>query len=276
MRRSWHKAVALLGLSCIYPSRSLYLNASRSLVPKVDVRRPMDHAPDCELIRRHLLILPLLVMRPTAAAAIVPALRDVDVGGGFDLLGNPRLAEKDVVYPMSMEGLWSCSRVVTQVDGDQFQAESAWRALGGGSLRVNKLENYSTRFIPSKVFGELTGVVNDRGYELSSRARNTNVSWNVEKPDELKFDNIRMMVVRRIVEPPSDQGFGSNELYRIDDGYVTRAVQVKRRYRRAFDANGNRVVEGLEIMKTFRVLDGVAGTEMPTSTTKSQLRLMRP
>ena len=36
------------------------------------------------------------------------------------------------------------------------------------------------------------------------------------------------------------------------------------------------VVEGLEIVKTFRVLDGVAGVEMPTSTAKSKLRLTRP
>ena len=83
-------------------------------------------------------------------------------------------------------------------------------------------------------------------------------------------------MVKRKVEPPSDQGFGFDELYRVDDGLVTRAIQVKRRYRRNFDPDGNRVVEGLEIMKTFRVLDGVAGTEMPTSTTKSQLMLTRP
>ena len=36
------------------------------------------------------------------------------------------------------------------------------------------------------------------------------------------------------------------------------------------------VVEGLEIVKTYRVLDGVAGIEFPTSTTKSTLRLTRP
>ena len=55
-----------------------------------------------------------------------------------------------------------------------------------------------------------------------------------------------------------------------------KAARVQRRYRRSFDSSGNRVVEGLEIVKTFRVLDGVAGLEMPTSTTKSQLRLIRP
>lgn len=43
--------------------------------------------------------------------------------------------------------------------------------------------------------------------------------------------------------------------------------QVKRQ--QAFDGAGNRVVAGLEIMNTFRVLDGVvAATEIPNSTTK--------
>ncbi|KAL3916184.1 MAG: hypothetical protein SGILL_005295 [Bacillariaceae sp.] len=118
-------------------------------------------------------------------------------------------------------------------------------------------------------------VVADRGFEMTSRSHSSNVSWDVDAPDTLQCDKFRISVVQRTVEPPSDQGFGFNELYRIDDGLVTRAVQVKRRYRRAFDAEGNRVVEGLEIMKTFRVLDGVAGIELPTSTTKSQLRLTR-
>jgi len=51
---------------------------------------------------------------------------------------------------------------------------------------------------------------------------------------------------------------------------------VQRRFRRAFGKDGSRIVEGLEIVKTFRVMDGIAGTEMPTSTTKSSLRLARP
>ena len=62
--------------------------------------------------------------------------------------------------------------------------------------------------------------------------------------------------------------FGSNR--------IQRAVKVQRRFRRAFGKDGSRIVEGLEIVKTFRVMDGIAGTEMPTSTTKSSLRLTRP
>ena len=42
------------------------------------------------------------------------------------------------------------------------------------------------------------------------------------------------------------------------------------------DTGGSRVIEGIELVKTYRVLDGVAGVEFPTSTTKSVLRLVRP
>jgi hypothetical protein len=218
---------------------------------------------------------------PSASHAVSsppPLLRDVDVGGGFDLLGRPRLAEKDVVYPASMEGPWVCHRRVTHVEGDAFQAGSAWKAMGGNGppLRADQVETYPTRFVTSGVLGGLSAVVADRGFEMASRTRRSGIAWNVDMPDTLEYDKFKIAVVRRNVEPPSDQGFGFDELYRIQDGPVTRAVQVKRRYRRAFDEDGNRVVEGLEIMKTFRVLDGVAGTEIPTSTTKSKLRLTRP
>ena len=42
------------------------------------------------------------------------------------------------------------------------------------------------------------------------------------------------------------------------------------------DSFALRVVEGIELVKTYRVLDDVAGVEFPTSTTKSSLRLTRP
>lgn len=218
----------------------------------------------------------LSILLPQEARALPAASRDVDVGGGFDVLGKPRLAEKDVLYPISMEGPWICDRVVLQAEGDTFQAESAWNALGGRGLKPNTVERYGTRFVISNVLENTSGVVTDRGFEMAQRSgQNSMVSWSVEKPDILEYDKFRIAVVMRSVEAPSDQGFGFSELYRIEDGLVTRAVQVKRRYRRAYDATGNRVVEGLEIMKTFRVLDGVAGTELPTSITKSQLTLTR-
>lgn len=276
MRCCWHSIIWLFGLF----SKVKICNGFSQIspTPLVDDRKSASPflLAHSDFICRRVLLLSLLWTGPSVATAVVPLSRDVDVGGGFDLLGKPILAMKDVVYPISMEGMWSCSRVITQVEGDQFQAESAWRAFGGDSLRVNQLENYNTKFIPSQLLGEMVGVVTDRGYELASRAQNSKVGWSVDNPDDLQFNNYHLTVVKRTVETPSDQGFGFNELYRIDDGLVTRAVQIKRRYRRAFDGDGNRVVEGLEIMKTFRVLDGVAGTEMPTSTTKSQLRLTRP
>ena len=250
-----------------------------SLPGSVDYSTKKTH--DRELWSRRKVIglpgLTLLILPPPAQAAVGPAsIRDVDVGGGFDLLGKPRLAEKDVLYPISMEGPWIFNRVISQVEGDTFQAESAWKALGGGDLKANAVEQYPTRFSKSEPLGNSLGVVNDRGFEMEARTKKkSTVSWDSSHPDILEYDKYRIAVVLRSVEPPTDQGFGFNELYSIDDGMVSRAVQVKRRYRRAFDSAGNRVVEGLEIMKTFRVLDGVAGTEMPTSTIKSQIRLTR-
>lgn len=224
---------------------------------------------------------PVLIAAPAAGfAALPPASRDVDVGGGYDLLSERRgAAQGDAVYPKSMEGLWSCERTVARVEGDKFQAGEAYRCLGAGKsnqLQEGKTELFDTRYIFSPLI-EDAGVVVDRGYEISSRAKTNEIQWNVEQPNILKYDNkVKLVVVKRSVEVPSDKGFGFDELLRVEDGTTTRAVQVKRRYRRSFDEQGNRVVEGLEIMKTFRVLDGIAGTEMPTSTVKSQVRMVRP
>jgi hypothetical protein len=228
--------------------------------------------------RRSFVISTTLVGVPAAAGAVPSSEpRNVDVGGGFDLLEDRKLRNKDVTYPQSMEGLWVCDRVVTQVEGDQFNAKEAWRALGGGrNLSVNKAESYPSRFMKSPLLDDLAGVVNDRGFEVSQRASAFNVAWNVEEPDVLAFDKIKLTVKSRSVEVPSDEGFGFNELIRIEEGPFTRVAQIKRRYRRAFDDDGGRVVEGLEIMKTFRVLDGIAGTEFPTSTVKSSIRMRRP
>lgn len=228
--------------------------------------------------RRALLVSSSLLIGGISAGAnaIPPVSRDVDVGGGFDLLSESRLRESDVVYPISMDGLWSCERVVAVVEGDSFQAESAYKALGGGNLKPGYTENFPTQFLKSSTAGNENYVVLDRGFDLKSRTKSSNdVAWTVEAPNTLSNKKVTITTVRRSVEKPDEKGFGFNELYRIDDGLVSRAVEVKRRYRRAFDADGNRVVEGLEIMKTYRVLDGIAGTEMPTSTTKTKLRLTR-
>ena len=214
----------------------------------------------------------------------------------------------DVLYPPSMAGVWHCERVIKSIDGDIYQAKEAYRALGGTDsyFVTNKIESYHTKYIPSPQPGSkedkttiVEYVVNDRGYELASRLHTlaetegatSTVTWTVEEPNTVEYLNnskktIQLRITDRMVEPPSDQGFGFNELISIQDnsgsGALTstgtlRAVQIKRRYRRSFEATtGARIVEGLEIMKTYRVLDGIAGIEYPTSTVKSQITLSRP
>jgi hypothetical protein len=205
-----------------------------------------------------------------------PAARDVDVGGGFDMLAEPQLTSKDVLYPPSMEGLWNCERVVTVSEGDSFAAETIWKALGGGRKQNQEPESYLTKFIRSSLISD-DFVVLDRGYDVLSRKGANNVVWSVDQPSQLSFDKTEVTVLRRVIEVPSDKGWGCQELVRIKDGPFVRAAFIKRRYRRSYDETGvNRVVEGLEIVKTFRVLDGVAGTEFPTSTTKSTIRMTRP
>mmetsp|Transcript_5157 Transcript_5157/g.10799 ORF Transcript_5157/g.10799 Transcript_5157/m.10799 type:complete len:258 (-) Transcript_5157:1957-2730(-) len=230
--------------------------------------------------RAFLEVSPFLIASPAASfAALPPASRDVDVGGGYDLLSEKRgAADLDVIYPKSMEGPWSCERTVARIEGDKFQAGEAFRCLGGKSSRLQEgeVEKFETRYIVSPLI-ENSVVVADRGFEISSRAKTSDVQWDVHKPNSLAYDGrVELVVVKRSVEVPTDQGFGFNELIRVGDGTTTRAVQIRRRYRRSFDEQGNRVVEGLEIMKTFRVLDGIAGTEFPTSTVKSQIRMVRP
>lgn len=218
------------------------------------------------------------------------------IGGGFDITSSTTISGKDVIFPQSMAGLWKCRRVVTSVEGDVGQAELAFKNLGG-SGPMKEIESFETQFIlPNEKLGVqntyefetdvFSGVVLDRGFELESR-KGCRASWVIEDPDVLAYEkdgsNVEIVVVQRKVEMPSDKGFGFSELYRITssaggifkDNNVQRAVRVQRRYRRGLDEAGNRIVEGLEIQKTYRVLDGIAGVEMPTSTTKSSIKLTR-
>ena len=96
-------------------------------------------------------------------------------------------------------------------------------------------------------------------------------------------EEVELVVVQRRIEPPSEAGFGSDELVRIKSSAggafkslsVYRAARIRRRWRRGFDeTTGKQIGDGLEIVTTYRVLDGVAGTEMPTSTTKSRIRMV--
>lgn len=211
-----------------------------------------------------------------AAPPPLPSRSGVDVGGGLDLFAEPKLIGKDVTFPPSMEGLWTCQRAVTVAEGDSFAAETIWKALGGGRTKFQEPEKFLTRFMKSSIIdGDY--VVHDRGYEMASRKGSDNVVWDVEQPSHLVYDKVDLTVLRRVVEVPSDKGFGFQEVVRIKEGPFLRVAFIKRRYRRAYDETGtNRVVEGLEIVKTYRVLDGVAGTEFPTSTTKSTIRMTRP
>uniref|UniRef100_A0A7S4M4J1 DUF6816 domain-containing protein n=1 Tax=Odontella aurita TaxID=265563 RepID=A0A7S4M4J1_9STRA len=240
----------------------------------------------------------------------VPGPRVEGIGGGFDVQSPPpsAVASPDVIYPASLLGSWSVARTRTATEGDLGQAGVAWRLMGGGDDRKfaeGLDEKYDVRYVeapPSSGAGaeyvfegkKMRGVVLDRGDELSSRKSakfSSDVRWDVNNPNFLRYvdgfgEPVELAVVQRRVEPPSSEaGFGSDELVRITAspggllksaaGPVVRAARVRRRFRRGFDADGNRIVEGLEIVTTYRVLDGIAGVEMPTSTTKSRLRMTR-
>lgn len=219
------------------------------------------------------------------------------IGGGADVL-TIKPATADAIYPPSLIGLWQCERKVTWVEGDEGQARGAWFDLGG-SGEFREPETYKTRFVPAPS-GTITdngvGTVTDRGFEIASRVEagvlEGSLKFDVEQPDTLFYERrsgkgpgpTELAVVQRTIELPSDKGWGSDELVRVSSAAgglfgseaLVRCCRIKRRYRRAYNAAGERVVEALEIVKTYRVLDGVAGVEMPTSTTKSTLRLTRP
>jgi len=224
------------------------------------------------------------------------------IGGGADLLSFS-VAVPDVAYPASLLGLWQCTRSVVAVEGDVAQAQGAWFDLGGtlgdaGDLR-RVTERYYTRFVPPPSGGGV--VVLDRAFELESRIRGARARWNAsDRSSTTSYarepsgePTTELVVVRRRVEDlkpgqsvqPGDAiGFGFDELVKITTpagglfgaAPLVKAARVQRRYRRAFTESGERVVDGLEIVKTFRVLDGVAGVELPTSSARSTLRLTRP
>ena len=60
------------------------------------------------------------------------------IGGGAYMLADGPGPAADVAYPPFLNGTWLCERIVTSVEGDAFQAEGAWRLLGGtgGNKRV--------------------------------------------------------------------------------------------------------------------------------------------
>jgi hypothetical protein len=240
----------------------------------------------------------------TASASTAPPgfepSRVEGIGGGFDMLSDQPIANIDVLYPPSLNGSWVCERRVAGIEGDVGQAQGAWKLLGGtGNLQST--ERYLVRFIDLRRASDaMTGLdgqryygdVFDRGFEIESRTGGATVRWDARAPNLLQYARTsggpgsaaELKVVQRSVELPNEKGWGSNELIRVTTTTsafgssfdVTYATRVQRRWRRATTEEGDRVVEGLEIMKTYRVLDGVAGVEMPTSTLKSTIRLTRP
>ena len=257
------------------------------------------------------------LIRPGAAAAVVlrspasfvaegapPRVDETGIGGGFDIV-SPRpsaLRSDDCIFPASMLGRWVAQRAIISAEGDLGQAAIVWKTLGGGDERAftsRATERYEVRFVdaPAGIDSSyrndgrsVRGAILDRGFEATSRIRAPEVRWDPSDPGRLSYsrsgrdaDAVGLTVVQRRIEAPNNEGFGSDELYRIGSsagglfgsGGVIRCARVRQRFRRGFDDAGNRIVEGLEIMTTYRVLDGVAGVEMPTSTCKSRIRLTK-
>jgi hypothetical protein len=131
----------------------------------------------------------------------------------------------------------------------------------------------------------------DRSSAIASRlgVNSDNIQWNNDVPQQTvtyernqstQQDTVELTVVQRKIERPTEAGFGSDELIKIKSNtrlggnVIDRVSRVKTRYRRGFDeTTGKRIMDGIEIVTTYRVLDGVAGVEMPTSTCKSRIRL---
>jgi len=254
------------------------------------------------------LLLPPKLVLPAVAA--LPLIMDEGggIGGGASVRTPLPSTVPDVVYPEFMQGgEWQCQRVVVSVEGNAEQATRVWQALGGGTTNLqpknNKVETYRTRYIaatPSNaeqnVSSETTTVL-DRGFELASRSPTSrNVEWSPKDPNILVYEQVgpsssapiavELAIIQRSVESsssPNNDGFGFNELVRLTERQLSpagipipRCARVQRRYRTTVTEPGSgRIVEGLEIVKTYRVLDGVAGIELPTSTTKSQIRMIQ-
>lgn len=185
--------------------------------------------------------------------------------------------------------------------------------VGGGREDFLKAEEkYFVRFVDLRrptdgIIGldgkKYYGDILDRGYEIEERTgsgssgngeetKSTVVQWDPRAPNTLNYERndgspaTELKVVQRTVEPQNNQGSlaGSNELIRVttragalfgSNFDITYATRVQRRWRRTTTDEGDRVVEGIEIQKSYRVLDGIAGIETPTSTVKSTLRLTR-
>lgn len=245
----------------------------------------------------------LLLPSPAWAAASGNSM--VDVGRGVDVsidTSGARLSDpNNLVFPGSFAGRYACQRTIMSIEGDVYQAQSAWRGLGANPghavFAVGQApEVYETQLIPIHD-GTSNYAVVDRQFEWTSRSTSSSsssaaasptlssssVQWNPQTPNTAQIGStISWAIIQRsVILPNLDQGMvaGGQELVRIRDGTgplvaTTRAVQIKTRVRPA-PPGAPHDLEGLELVKTYRVLDGIAGTEFPTSTTKSLLKWKR-
>ncbi len=251
------------------------------------------------------------IFMPQASQAATPlplqsssgaSVRIEELGSGLDLLSPPKSMASEVYYPSSMvDTKWRVQRVVTSVEGNLEQSALAWKLLGGSDERAftSKLtEVYEADFIAAPEGMKdatytfegktLQSAILDRSLELSNRIGIDKGSILLDAPNnsiEYTRNNnegpVNLTVVSRKIEPPTESGFGSDEVYRIlssaggifAGSNVYRCARVRRRFRRGFDeSTGKRILDGLEIVTTHRVMDGVAGIERPTSTCKTRLR----
>ena len=197
------------------------------------------------------------------------------IRSGLDLTRSSVPPKTDVIFPASSLGSWTCQRIVTSVEGDTGQAELAWLCLGGPPTGDWKgVERYKSELVlpPMESIENtymlegkmLEGAVLDRGLELEAMSKDRRASWEVTNPTHYSFEQdgrvTELNIVQRKIDLPSEQGFGSNEVYRIttaaggmfgDGNKLKRAIRVQRRYRRAFDGDGNRIIELVKDVSRF-------------------------
>lgn len=203
---------------------------------------------------------------------------------------------------------WRAQRVIASVEGDAGQAATMWTLLGGGasSKEFNSqltevyevsfvaapdsfrdaMYDYEGKTVRAAVMDRASSLSSRLGFTPSSSPSNT-IQWDKESPQQTvaysrnNKDTIVLTTVQRKNEPPTEVGFGSDELLKISSSSgimgstttIDRAARIKTRYRRGYDEiTGKRIIDGIELVMTYRVLDGVAGVEMPTSSCKSRIR----
>jgi len=195
-----------------------------------------------------------------------------------------RAAEPDdLLYPAAIYAGsdWIVDRKITVIDGDEKNAELAWRALGGaGAFEVLHKEQYRVGFLPSSAQATFNSakfpqwasaaagaVVADRAGEVAARSGATGASWGGGTLSFAASDGARyaLKVLDRKVEDIGRGQIGTSETFLVDG---STAVKIARGFSPAPLAEMFGVTE---VVTTYPVAGGVA-----TSTTKSRLHYERP